>query len=69
MKSQKKRILEHLQKYGQITPIVALQHYGCFRLAARVAELKADGFIIETKLQQTIHSGRYAKYVYNGFVD
>ena len=33
------KILFHLQTIGSITPVEALDQYGCFRLAARVANL------------------------------
>lgn len=49
MKSQKKLIKNHLKKYGQITPLEALQKYGCFRLGARIYELRKEGERIETK--------------------
>lgn len=38
--SQKMQILEHLRLYGHITPLEALTKYGCFRLGARIWELK-----------------------------
>lgn len=44
--SQKDDILKHLQKYGDISPIQALQNYGCFRLSERVRELERDGHLI-----------------------
>ena len=50
--SQKESILRHLKRYGRISPIDALKMYGCFRLAARVAELRRDGWPIETDTSQ-----------------
>ena len=44
------KILFHLQTIGSITPVEALDQYGCFRLAARVAELKADGYHITSEI-------------------
>jgi len=60
--SQSNDILRHLQAYGWITPRTALDEYGCFRSAARIAELRKLGHRIETT---TLRPGRgsYAKYV------
>ncbi len=47
---QADRILRHLRIHGAITPIEALNFYGSMRLAARVNELRNDGFKISTDL-------------------
>lgn len=44
--SQCDDISDHLQNKGSITPVEALDLYGCFRLAARIKELREDGFPI-----------------------
>lgn len=46
------KILFHLQTIGSITPVEALDQYGCFRLAARVADLKAEGWPIASEIVQ-----------------
>ena len=46
--SQKQHILAHLERHGTITPLEALNLFGCFRLAARIAELRAEGHDIRT---------------------
>ena len=46
--SQEKQILGYLQSQGSITAIEALQEFGCFRLAARIADLRAKKHNIET---------------------
>ena len=58
--SQNIQILSHLKR-GPITPMQALERYGCFRLAARVAELRGQGHPI---LTETVRRGdkRYARY-------
>ena len=48
MKSQKLRILTHIKK-RPITALEALRHYGCLRLAARIAELRDEGWNITSK--------------------
>ena len=61
MEAQEKQILEHLQKGYSLTPLEALQKYGCFRLGARIYDLKQKGYNIHT---DTITAGkkRYAQY-------
>jgi hypothetical protein len=49
MKTQKQKIQDHLSKGKSITPIDALNKFGCFRLAARIADLRNDGINIATK--------------------
>ena len=48
--SQNARILEHLQSGKTITGIEALSLYGCFRLPARIADLKALGHDIDKNM-------------------
>lgn len=58
--SQDKNILNHLKKQS-ITPLEALQQYGCFRLSAIIYRLKKQGYKIVTAM---IYDGRkrWAKY-------
>ena len=44
--SQKKQILRHLKEGKGISSLYALKHFGCFRLAARISEIRDDGFNI-----------------------
>lgn len=59
--AQKSLILRHLERYGSITPMTALEKYGCFRLAARIGELKDQGHEIATEMVKKGQK-RYAKY-------
>ena len=43
MKTQNQMILSYLQKGKSLTAMDALRLFGCFRLAARVADLKEMG--------------------------
>ena len=47
--SQNKGILAYLQSGKSITPIEALKEFGCFRLSARIFDLRAMGHNIKTK--------------------
>lgn len=59
--TKQEHILQHLNEYGTITPMQALTHYGCFRLGARIYNLKRLGHRITTELIQHGHR-RYAQY-------
>lgn len=41
------RVLNHMSKYGGITTNDAMTWYGCNRLAARIYDLKKDGYRIK----------------------
>jgi hypothetical protein len=41
--TQNAAILAHLRTSGSITPMDALRLYNCFRLAARIKDLRNDG--------------------------
>ena len=49
-KSQKESILEYLEKGNSITPLDALSLFGCSRLAARICDLRKDGWAIRSKM-------------------
>ncbi len=68
--TQKQFILAHLQRFGFIEPLTALREYGCYRLGARIADLRADGYDITTermkaKSKITGRSVQFAKYILN----
>lgn len=67
--TQKQVILKHLKTYNPdtgrrhtITPLEALGMFGIYRLAARIKELKEDGYNIVTHLKTDATGKRYAKY-------
>lgn len=47
--TQCERILRHLQDYGSITQAEAVTEYGCYRLGARIFDLKAQGVPIRSE--------------------
>lgn len=53
MHKQNAQILSHLKRGKEITPMEALNEYGCFRLAARVFELRDSGWPIECERRST----------------
>lgn len=63
--SQCEKILIHLQTGKSINPIQALNLYGCFRLSARIYDLKKAGFDINSRL--VLKNGvQYAEYSMRG---
>ena len=51
MMSQCNRVLQHLQAYGSITPLEAMQEYGIMRLGARIYDLKKMGYSINSSME------------------
>lgn len=60
--TQQEQILGHMQTHGHINPILALEEYGCFRLAARISDLKKLGHQIDTTITGSKFGKRYAVY-------
>ncbi len=61
-RSQKQRILEVLQRGESITPLDALNWFGCFRLAARVHDLRRAGHHIKSGIR--VGSGKQVTTYY-----
>lgn len=66
MKNQREIIMEHLKKFGSITPIEALYEYGIMRLASRICELRKMGaniqdetFYYTNRVGQQKHFSKY----------
>lgn len=58
-RNQKEQILEHIEKYGSITPLEAQKLYGCMRLGARIWDLRKDGFeIVREIVEVETRSGK-----------
>lgn len=48
--TQNARILAHLKSGKTLTPLVALDKYGVFRLAARIHDLTSRGVTIKSQM-------------------
>ena len=57
--SQVRLILEHLIRRGSITAMEAVEEYGCYRLSARIADLREAG----VEMENSHNRGHHAKYV------
>lgn len=60
-KSQAAEILKYLESGRALTPLEALEKFGCMRLGGRIFDLRKDGYKIET---ETIHKNgkHFASY-------
>ena len=47
--TQCERIYRHLQDYGSITSLEAMQEYGIMRLASRISDMKKAGTAIRSE--------------------
>lgn len=61
-KSQTDRILEHMLAGNSITPLEALNKFGCLRLGARIADIKARGYLVYSEFVTTASEKKVKKY-------
>lgn len=59
--TQTEKILEFMKENGSITPMEALSEFGCMRLAARIADIRADGVNVVSTMEQS--KNRYGETV------
>jgi hypothetical protein len=64
--TQAGKILAYLQAGNRITALEALQQFGCFRLAARIHELRNQGWQIAERMVETGGGKRVAEYSIGG---
>jgi hypothetical protein len=64
---QKSRIIKYIEDFGSITPLEAMRDIGCYRLSARIYDLKEDGYNIVTKTvgvknryDEVVHVAQYS---------
>ena len=63
METQNEKIKKYLGAGNTLTPMEALNLFGCFRLATRIFELKKQGLNIDSEMVEDVATGkRYAKY-------
>ena len=61
METQNKQILRHLESGLPLTALLALKLFGCFRLSARIYDLKKRGMDIKSELVYK-DGKRFAEY-------
>jgi hypothetical protein len=59
--TQKIAILHHMRHRGSVNPLLALKLYGSFRLAARIEELRREGWLINSTMVSR-NGRRFASY-------
>ena len=62
--NQKEQILE-LMREGWVSPILALEECGCFRLGARLLEIKNEGYPVEERWVE--RESRFGKKTWKEF--
>ena len=61
--SQKMQVLNYMKTHRGITQEEAVEHFKCFRLSARVSELRSDGYNITTYMEDNKgRRGQHARY-------
>ena len=60
--TQKNEIKSHLKMGFRITAIDALDKFGCFRLAARIKDIKDEGMEVDKVMVKTINGTSVAQY-------
>ena len=59
--SQNAGILAALKEGAHITPMWALRRFGCFRLSARIADIRKMGYKVKTRIVSR-NRKNYAEY-------
>lgn len=61
--TQTQEILDYMKAGNHIDPLKALNFFGCFRLAARIADIRRMGYEVNSKLVLIVHpNGATKKY-------
>ena len=60
--TQSAKVLYHLQNYGSLTAIEALELFACFRLASRINDLKEAGHNIQMEMKKMKNGKKVAVY-------
>lgn len=62
LKPQARNVLRHLELYSYITPMIALNTYGIYRLAASIHELRKNGIEVVTEVREDAKGHKYGYY-------
>lgn len=64
--TQCQKILNFIKEHGSINPAQAFNYLGCYRLGARIKDLRDEGYNIQTELATSKNAAgdtvRYAVY-------
>ena len=64
--SQTRDILRHLSKGYTLTPLQALDRFACYRLAARIKEIREQGHSVAMRMVRTTNGAHIAQYSIEG---
>ena len=71
--NQTEMILEHMQKNGSITQAESISLFGCYRLSARIYDLRARGLDVRKTTAHGVNRYgkpmQYARYYLNDAAD
>lgn len=59
--TQCEKILQYMKDFGSITPMEAIEQFGCYRLSGRIHDLRTSGVPIKTTPET--RKNRYGKDV------
>ena len=62
MKTQRQRVVEYISEFGSITALEAFRDLGISQLAARLCELKDEGYRFTKKQESSLN--RFGERVY-----
>jgi hypothetical protein len=62
MRSQTSAIIDYLATGKSLTPLLALDRFSCFRLAARISDLRRAGHRISCELVKMGNGKRVGRY-------
>ena len=60
--TQVDQIRRHMEEHGSIDSMQALNRYGCFRLAARIYDLRGMGLEVDAQRWKTRSGKHVARY-------
>ena len=61
--NQRDMILRFMEDYGSINPAQAIEEFGCYRLGARIWDLRDAGYSIKTEMVERVNRyGRKVKF-------
>ena len=60
--SQETDILNFMKEGNAINPMIALNKFGCFRLSARIMDLKKKDIKVISEMVDTYNGKRYKEY-------
>jgi len=60
--SQTEQILKELKKGRKLTQLDALAEFGCFRLGARILEIKQMGYKVISEMVSSDNGKHFARY-------